>query len=245
MDFCVGGIILPSDAALLTHGHESQFLDQLLAERPKAIVATASQAGGIEDMISMYVQPRLKGCLPDSVLGFETEAMLVKGIAKQSKRFGLPLELLTDDVLARHGIKHELGSNIIVPLAFLHKQGYKDQLVYVTYGNISFEEMYTFGKAVQMAIKISKKKTAILAAANIATQDSKWQNEFIESLQNRDVKTMLDMAYNLPVDVAVDQLRSVFLLLGALSTIEFANKEIKLWQYNNHIFVSGGFARVI
>lgn len=247
MSMCSGGIILPYLPELLeartAEGFEAvaplataveDAAKRVLSYQPQALVVVSPNGAAIEDAVTMHVQPRLKGSLAsfsaeETVLGFETEHLLMCSIRRQSERLGVALEELTDDVLARHHLRGTLGREALVPLYYLRRAGFKGQIVHLNYGALPYEEMYTFGKAVRLAVEKAAKRTLLLAAVEVGedTSDAVWYQALADALARKEVKGLLDLAARKPESMAARDLRALFFLMGGLSGLSFEEEQVQ------------------
>jgi aromatic ring-opening dioxygenase LigB subunit len=200
---------------------------------PQTIVIMTPHGPVFEDAISISIYPRLRGNLeqfgqPDVSLAFETDGLLAKGILKWADRLGINLMELTDDVAKTYRFKLGLDHGALVPLYYLHKAGFKGQIVHLTIGMLPYEEMYTFGKAVQNAIEMVDRRVAVIASGDLShrltpnapagysPQGQVFDRQLIEALKNVDIKAVLNMDRGLIAEAGECGLRPIAFLMGVL-----------------------------
>lgn len=201
---------------------------------PNTIIVITPHGPLLYEDLSISLYPRLRGNFADFgaadiSLAFEVDIMLSKYIIKKADRLGINLEAITDDASKTRRIALQLDHGALVPLYFLHEAGYKGQIVHISVGaGISYEEMYTFGKAVQNAIAMVDKKTAIVASGDLShrlTPDAPcgynsngkvFDNLVVKALENTDVKSLLNIDAQIVSDAGECGLRSVYFLLGSV-----------------------------
>lgn len=198
---------------------------------PQTIVLITPHGPVFPDSICISVHPRLRGHLaqfgvPEVVLGFETDHHLVRHIVKQSNRLGVNLLELTDEVANQYRVSLELDHGALVPLYFLHKAGFKGQLVHLSVGMLSYEEMYTFGKAVQAALGAAGSKAAVIASGDLShrllpdapggysPQGKVFDEAVVAAFKELNVKALLQLDRDLIAEAGECGLRPVFFLLG-------------------------------
>ena len=142
-------------------------------QNPQTIILITPHGPVFEDAASISIHPRLKGNfgafgVPEVFLGFETDDLLIRQILKKTELLGINLVELTDDMAKNHCLKLELDHGALVPLYYLSKAGFKGQLIHISVGMLSYEEMYTFGKAVQMAIGEAGRRVAVVASGDLS-----------------------------------------------------------------------------
>lgn len=220
---------------------------QLIKEdNPQTIVIITPHGPVFEDAASISIHPRLKGNLaafgvPDVSVGFETDGLLVRHILKQAKRLGVNLVELTDDLAKTYRLNLELDHGAVVPLYYLHKAGFKGQLVHLSIGMMPYEEMYTFGKAVQAAIGMVDKKVAVIASgdlshrltpdapAGLSPRGKEFDKLVLEAIKNQDVKALFNIDRQLVEEAGECGLRPVLFLLGVLGGLE-ASAEVLSYE---------------
>lgn len=122
----------------------------------------------------------------------------------------------------------QLDHGALVPLYYLHKAGFKGQIVHMSVGMLSYEEMYTLGKAVQSAIGMVDKKVAVIASGDLShrltpeapngfsPQGQIFDQEIVAALKNIDIKAILNMDRKLIAEAGECGLRPITFLMGVL-----------------------------
>lgn len=204
---------------------------------PQTIIVITPHGPVFDDAACISVHPRLKGNLsnfgvPEVSVGFETDGLLVRHIIKQAQRLGINLIELTDDIAKTYRIPLVLDHGAVVPLYYLQKAGFKGQLVHLSMGLVPYEEMYTFGKAVQAAIKTVDKRVAIIASGDLShrlTPDApagytpraqEFDHQVIEALKALNIKALFNMDRTLIEEAGECGLRPICFLMGALGGLE-------------------------
>jgi aromatic ring-opening dioxygenase LigB subunit len=209
----------------------------LKAGNPQTVIIISPHGPLFRDAVGISVHPRLRGSLaafgaPDVSVGFETDVLLTQHIQQEAERLGVNLVELNDELAKANRFSQQLDYGAVVPLYYLHKAGFKGQIVHLTVGLLSYEEMYTFGKAVQMAVDASGKKTAIIASGDLShrlTQDApagynpsgaKFDEQIVQALTRMDVKALLTMDHGFIEEAGECGLRPVFFLMGVLGGLD-------------------------
>lgn len=206
-------------------------------QNPQTIIIITPHGPVFEDAASISIHPRLKGNfgafgVPEVFLGFETDDLLARHILKSADRLGVNLIELTDDKAKSYRLSLELDHGALVPLYYVSKAGFKGQLIHISVGMLSYEEMYTFGKAVQMAINAAGKKVAVIASGDLShrlTPDApagysphavEFDKQVLQAVQDVSVKALLNMDRKLVSDAGECGLRPIFCLLGVVGGLE-------------------------
>jgi aromatic ring-opening dioxygenase LigB subunit len=211
---------------------------QMMKENnPQTIVLITPHGPVFEDAVSITVHPRLRGNMaqfdaPDIALGFETDGLLVRHILKKADRLGIHIIELTDELAKNHRFSLQLDHGALVPLYYMSNAGFKGQLVHISMGMLPYEEMYTFGKAVQAAIATVDKRVAVIASGDLShrlTPDApagydprgaEFDKLVTEAVKNLDVKALLNMDRDLIEAAGECGLRPIIFLMGVLGGLE-------------------------
>ncbi len=211
---------------------------ELLKEgNPQTVVIITPHGPVFEDSVTVSIHPRLRGNMaqfgaPDVTLGFETDNLLIKHIIRSCQRLGINLQELTDDVAKNYRVTLRLDHGAFVPLYYLSKAGFKGQIVHLTMGMLPYEEMYTFGKAVQAAIGNVDKRVAVIASGDLShrlipgapagysPKGAEFDRQVVEALKRIDVKALLNMDRNLIEEAGECGLRPIFFLLGVMGGLD-------------------------
>lgn len=204
---------------------------------PQTIILISPHGPVFEDAASISIHPRLKGNFeafgePEVFLGFETDDLLARHILKKADRLGINLIELTDDKAKSYRLNLELDHGALVPLYYLHKAGFKGQLIHLSVGMLSYEEMYTFGKAVQMAINAAGKRVAVIASGDLShrllpgapagysPQAAEFDQQVLQAVQDLSIKALLSMDRNLVQSAGECGLRPICFLLGVVGGLD-------------------------
>ncbi len=215
----------------------TQVSEMLKEGNPQTVVIITPHGPVFEDAVTVSIHPRLKGSMaqfgaPDVTLGFETDNLLIKHIIRNCQRLGINLTELTDDAAKNYRISLNLDHGAFVPLYYLAKAGFKGQIVHLSMGMLAYEEMYTFGKAVQAAIGHMDKRVAVIASGDLShrlTPDApagyspkgaEFDRQIVAALEAVDVKALLNMDENLIQEAGECGLRPVFFLMGVMGGLD-------------------------
>lgn len=250
MDNLVGCALMPHPPIMVPEVGKNE-LDQVKATvsavtqaaeliregNPQTVVIITPHGPVFEDSVTVSIHPRLKGNMaqfgaPDVTLGFETDNLLIKHIIRSCQRLGINLQELTDDIAKNYRVALRLDHGAFVPLYYLSKAGFKGQIVHLTMGILPYEEMYTFGKAVQAAIGNVDKRVAVIASGDLShrlipgapagysPKGAEFDRQVVEALKRIDVKALLNMDRNLIEEAGECGLRPIFFLLGVMGGLD-------------------------
>lgn len=203
----------------------------------QTVIIISPHGLGFDDAITMSVHPRLRGTMaafgvPDLSLGFETDGLLLRTIQKKAKSLDINLVEMTDDKAKSLRSQLELDHGAFIPLYYLHKAGFRGQIIHLSCGLVSYEEMYTFGKAVQSATAIVNKKIGIIASGDLShrvTKDApngfhphgaEFDQYVVDILQRGNLKELMNMDRQLAREIGECGLRPIFFLMGILGGLQ-------------------------
>lgn len=206
-------------------------------QNPQTIILVSPHGPVIEDSASISIHPRLKGDfgnfgMPDLMIGFETDDLLARHILRQTDRLGINLTELTDDTAKNHRLSLALDYGALVPLYYVSKAGFRGQLIHISVGTLSYEELYTFGKAVQIAVNTIGKKVSVIVSGDLShaeladessvTQGRKFDKEILQAVKELNVKELLMLDHTRIKASGECGLRPIFFLMGVVGGTEAA-----------------------
>ncbi|MHC1746720.1 MAG: AmmeMemoRadiSam system protein B [Negativicutes bacterium] len=246
MNSLVGCALMPHPPIMIpeigkqesNHVHETvaavrKAADFLQSANPQTVIVISPHGASFPDAAGVNMHPRPRGSfagfgVPDISMGFETDVFLVQKIQRETDRLGVNLLELDDELAKKYRFSLQLDHGVLVPLYYLHKAGFRGQLVHLTVGLLSYEEMYTFGKAVQIAIQAGGRKTAVIASGDLShrlTQNApagyhplgaEFDKQVVDALIKMDVKALFKLDRNLVENAGECGLRPIFFLMGVL-----------------------------
>ena len=205
----------------------------LMGESPDTLVLITPHAPGFKDAAGINLSPRLKGNLnafghPEVSVAFNNDRQLAEQILKQADRIGVHLILLDDLAAIKYRISLNLDHGAVVPLYFFQKAGFAGQLVHLSVGWMPYEEMYLFGKAVQLAIESEGRRTGVIvsgdlshrltpgAPAGYSPNGAEFDRRVVEALAAVDAKALFALEASLIEEAGECGLRPAFFAMGLM-----------------------------
>lgn len=203
-------------------------LAQELSQRQIDTILVVSPHGPVfMDFMSVNLAERLIGDFSDfgsdikMDLQNDTElARLIKDIADTNK---LPLQTVSES----------LDHGTMVPLYFLMEQQRTAEICQISFSYLDYGKHFTFGEIIYEAIQSVDRKVALIASGDLshrltpqapagyAPRGKDFDNLLIECLEKNDVASILNMDSTLIEDAGECGLRSIIILMGALSNMEY------------------------
>ncbi|MGB9678419.1 MAG: AmmeMemoRadiSam system protein A [Thermoanaerobacteraceae bacterium] len=206
-------------------------------KQPETIILITPHGYVFEDAVSINMFQELKGDMGNFgakqiEFKFNNDLDLVRKIVEESDKRNIPIVLVEDQLIKRYGFSKKLDHGTLVPLNFVTKEYKNFKLVQISYGFLSFEELYEFGIALNEALRKSDKKAVIIASGDLShklTPDSPngytplgeiFDKKLLDLISNMQVKEIIGMDKNLIEQAAECGFRSLCILLGALDGYE-------------------------
>jgi AmmeMemoRadiSam system protein B len=132
-----------------------------------------------------------------------------------------------------HTVSESLDHGVMVPLYFLANGNRNVRICHLSFSYLDYSKHFIFGEIIYEAIQSVDRKVAIVASGDLShrlTPDApagysprgKFFDEFlIESLEKNDIEGILNMDSSLIEDAGECGLRSIIILLGALSNVDY------------------------
>ncbi len=174
---------------------------------------------------SEYMQGDFSAFGDDTSMKVENNIDLAGNIKKTAKAKGVPTEIMSENIPLDHGI--------MVPLFFLKKHNPKIKIVSIAFSYLDREKHFEFGEAIYEAAESAEEKIAIVASGDLShrlTVDApagysprgkEFDERLIELLSKNEVGEIINLDSSLVEDAGECGLRSIIILLGALSSLEY------------------------
>lgn len=174
---------------------------------------------------SEYMQGDFSEFGGDTSMKVENNIDLAGNIKKTAKAKEIPAEIMSENIPLDHGI--------MVPLFFLKKHNPRIKIVSIAFSYLDREKHFEFGEAIYEAIESAEEKIALVASGDLShclTADApagyspkgkKFDERLIELLEKNEVGEIINLDSSLVEEAGECGLRSIIILLGALSSSEY------------------------
>jgi len=210
-------------------------------KKPDTIIVVTPHGYVFRDVVAVTVFASLEGDLGQfGARGvrfkFENDLELVKKILEESVKKGIPIAEVDDELAKKYVLPKKLDHGTIVPLYFVTKHYANFRLVHISYGFLSFEQLYEFGTAIGYAIRNSNKKVVFIASGDLShklTPNSPngytpkgevFDKKLLDLLSEMKVEEIIGMDKGLIEEAAECGFRSVCVMLGVLDGYEVKAK---------------------
>ncbi|MBE3593056.1 MAG: AmmeMemoRadiSam system protein A [Thermoanaerobacter sp.] len=210
-------------------------------KKPDTVIVITPHGYVFRDAVAVTTFPRLEGDLGQfGARGvrfeFENDLELVEKIVEESRKKDIPIAEVDDELAKKYVLSKKLDHGTIVPLYFVAKHYSNFRLVHISYGFLSFEQLYEFGTAIGDAIRNSNKKVVFIASGDLShklTPNSPngytpkgevFDNKLLNLLSEMRVEEIIGMDKGLIEEAAECGFRSVCVMLGVLDGYEVKAK---------------------
>lgn len=199
------------------------------ATKPQTIIVMSRYKFTLQDGVGYSPQAQLRGSVEDSAgnvykIGMATDNLLNKALIRQSNRIGVPFENILDSMPTISLKDYQLHHTAVIPLYYLAKAGLEScQIVRLTLGKLSYEELYTLGLVVRNAAAAVGRRVAVVSSADLpavgVTDYEKADNEVIsrcvmQALTQQQISYIQEVGYPPKEEYAC---RAAAFLLGTIS----------------------------
>ncbi|MFA7169654.1 MAG: AmmeMemoRadiSam system protein B [Candidatus Paceibacterota bacterium] len=205
-----------------------QKLSQELLEKKIDTIVIVSPHGPIfMDFMSVNLSEKLFGNFSDFGSEVEMEfandielALYIKEVADSNK---LPLQTVSEN----------LDYGAMVPLFFLTQNLPDIKVCHLSFSYLDYGKHFTFGEIIYEAIQSTDKKVALIASGDLShrltpeapagysPRGKEFDEYLVSNLEKNEVEKILDMDSRLIEDAGECGLRSIIILLGALSNVNY------------------------
>lgn len=210
-----------------------QTLANDIAEKNIDTIAIISPHGSVfMDFMSINLAEHLTGDFADFgsdiKMDFVCDTDLARYIKDLADANQFPLQTVSE--LLDHGA--------LVPLYFLTQHLEAVKICHLSFSYLDYGKHFNFGEIIYEAIQSTDKRVALIASGDLShrltpeapagysPRGKDFDQALIESLEKNDVTSIIDMDSTLIEDAGECGLRSIIILLGALSNIDYSFKKL-------------------
>ncbi len=155
---------------------------------------------------------------------YDNDAEIMEKIFKAARKAEIPIE---------KNPENRLDHGTMVPLYFLAKKSPNLKIIPLAYSFLDYQTHFDFGQAIYKAINESDKNIALIASGDLShrltpeapagysNRGKEFDNLLIGLLKKNKIKDILNMDSGLIEEAGECGLRSIIVLLGALSALKY------------------------
>lgn len=146
---------------------------QISGLNPDVLVVISPHGPLFSDAIAIRGEEILSGNLadfgaPQIELKKYNDMMLVNTIIEKSEKEGIPVVKFDHKLARRFDASNALDHGILVPLSFLKPYDFDYKLVAITYGLLSPDELYRFGKVIAESVDALNLSAVVIASGDLS-----------------------------------------------------------------------------
>lgn len=212
--------------------------EEVKSLKPDTIVIVVPPHGpAFGDAMSIISEHRITGNLgnfgADQVkFDIECDMELTGSIIKKCAANKIPAVPVDNDIYEKYGVPNTMDHGAMVPLYFVKNKYDAFKIVHITYGILSNEELYQFGRTVRESIEESSRNAVFIASGDLShrlTPDAPagynirgkdFDREIVGHLKKFDADGIMNMDRGLIEAAGECGYRSILTLLGTLDGLD-------------------------
>ncbi|MCK8816173.1 AmmeMemoRadiSam system protein A [Natroniella sulfidigena] len=214
-----------------------QFARQLKESDPDLIITISPHGPVFSDAISILSQQELVGDFAqfghrDLKFSYQLEEELTQEIIRASNRADITVARIDQATARKIDVDLKLDHGVLVPLYYLKEAGIDLPLIPITMGMLSYEELYKFGKVIQLVAQRAGYKVAVVASGDLShrlTTDApagfnprgrEFDEAIVEYLDDLEVEEVFNLDPSLIEKAGECGLRPLIIMLGAIDGLD-------------------------
>lgn len=214
---------------------------QIASLQPEVIVVISPHGPLFSDAIAIRGERSLEGNLsafgaPEIHLKKNNALSLIQALADQATDNNLPAVIFDHALARRFDVSGDLDHGVIVPLSFVEKHYSNYELVEITYGLLSTDELYRFGQLLASCIDDLGIRAVIIASGDLShkLKDSgpyhfdargpKFDEWIVDAFENNDLVKVVTADEALCEGAGECGKKSMDIMIGALDGLEVTSK---------------------
>lgn len=194
---------------------------------------------------SIIIQEELKGDFrefgfPQLEFREKSDINFSEKLIQNAKEKSLKLQALRKKDLKNYDIKQELDHGIMVPLHYLKKAGLNKEIIPISIGFISYQNLYKIGQEIAQTAQELNYNIAVIASGDLSHRLEKgapagynsdahiFDEKLLKYFKEKDFESILNFDPDLVEKAGECGLRPIITMLGALSE---TNIKLKLNSY--------------
>lgn len=208
--------------------------DEVNELKPDTIIILVPPHGpAFSDAMAINTDSVLKGSLsnfnaPGVSFEFQLDTHLTDLIMRQSVSNNIPVAPIDSHMAKRYRIQDRLDHGSIVPLYFIKSRYSSFKLVHITYGLLSNEELYHFGRIIREAVDKCDGNVVFIASGDLShrltydapagytPQGKVFDEKIVKLLEVPDIEGIMDMDRELIESAGECGYRSIICAMGTL-----------------------------
>ncbi|WP_408955535.1 AmmeMemoRadiSam system protein A [Natroniella sp. ANB-PHB2] len=214
-----------------------RFAKEIKESDPDLIITISPHGPVFRDAISILSTQELVGDFaqfgqPDLKFNYQLKEEFTQEIIKATNNIGTTVARIDQAAADKLDIDFKLDHGVLVPLYYLEEVGVELPLIPITMGMLSYEELYKFGKVIQIVAKKFGYKVAVIASGDLShrlTADApagfnphgrEFDEAVVEYLDNLEVEELFNLDSSLIEKAGECGLRPLIMMLGTIDGLD-------------------------
>lgn len=227
-------------------------------KKPKTIILITPHGPVFSDGVAISIKNELEGDMSrfgawQVKLIKDNNQELANRIIVYSGKRNIVCASVNDEIAEEYDVSTKIDHGTIVPLYFVDKEYVHYKLIHITYGLLSYEDLYSFGKAIQEAVEDSDEEVVVIASGDLShrlksdgpygynPQGEKFDKLITELLINKKFEDIIGLDKNFCEEAGECGLRSIDIMLG---TIDGYDTQVELLSYEGPFGVGYGVVKI-
>ena len=200
---------------------------------PTTIIIITPHGPLFRDSISISVEEQLRGDFARFGHGnlnfkFKNNLALAYKIIENSLKEGISIVEVDEKSSKQYNIDNSLDHGTLVPLYYVDKEYKSYNLIHITYGLLSPDGLFSFGKIIEKTVQSSEEDVVIIASGDLSHKLSKdgpyeyspdgkvFDKKIIDIIRRGKLKELKPFDLNLVENAGECGLRSLMIMAGAI-----------------------------
>ena len=202
------------------------------------LVITISPHGPVfSDAINILDKDKLTGDLgdfgvKDVELSYDLDEKFTKEIVKASQTQDLQIVRINEAAARKFNVDLKLDHGVLVPMYYLDQAGVNAPLVPINMGLLAYEDLYKFGKIIQLITQQLDYKVALIASGDLShrlkpgapagfnPRGQEFDETLIQYLDDLAVEEIINLDESLVEKAGECGLRPIVMMLGAIDGLD-------------------------
>jgi len=214
-----------------------KFAQEVKDINPDIIVTISPHGSVFSDAVSILSAENLSGNFgdfgrEDIKLSYHLAEKFTSELAIAANKNQITTARIDKATARKLEVKMELDHGVLVPMYYLNEVGINKPIVPVTIGMLSYEELYTFGKIIQLVAERLEYKVAVIASGDLShrltttapagyePKAKDFDKRVVHYLDALEVENIFEMDNQLIQRAGECGLRPLTMMLGAMDRLD-------------------------
>ncbi|SJZ99094.1 AmmeMemoRadiSam system protein A [Selenihalanaerobacter shriftii] len=219
-----------------------RFAKRVKDSNPDLVITISPHGPVFSDAISIMNTQELKGDFgqfgfPELELNYELQEEMVEEIVKVTKQEDITVARIDKSTARKFEINPKLDHGALVPLYYLAEADVEDiPIIPITMGMLPYEELYKFGKIIQLIAMKLEYRVAIIASGDLShrltpdapagynSQAKEFDKKLVQALKEDKIEDIFNLDQQLIEKAGECGLRPIIIMLGAIDGLDVSNE---------------------